>query len=263
MNRLFTCGDTHGSKSDTSKISSRSWPEQKELTKDDVLFQLGDFGWVWYPLFSDKEQEYNLDLLADRKYTLAVIPGNHENYDEIFNLPIEEKWGGKVRVLYRNATRPPLLKDETLTKNRFNPGVIYFLERGEVYTINDKKIFVFGGALSTDKANRNVGIDWWEQEVATYAETDYAIGNLEKHNWKVDYILSHTCPASIIGEFIHSTSYTADKFKDPTAIFFDHVYKNISFSEWHFGHLHSDLRLNFGLDGIFHCHYLNPPTELS
>ena len=47
---LFVCGDTHGMTKDTQKLNSENFPEQKELTKDDVLIQLGDFGWVWFPL---------------------------------------------------------------------------------------------------------------------------------------------------------------------------------------------------------------------
>jgi len=45
-NRIFVCGDTHGIPRDSKKLNGTNFPEQKELTKDDVLIQLGDFGWV-------------------------------------------------------------------------------------------------------------------------------------------------------------------------------------------------------------------------
>ena len=117
---IFFCGDTHGRPADTDKLSNKNWKEQKELTKEDVLIQLGDFGWIWYEFGINKEQEFWLDNLAARKYTLAIVPGNHENYNIINNLPIEDKWGAPVRVLTRKT------------------GVIYFLERGYVYLINGK-----------------------------------------------------------------------------------------------------------------------------
>ena len=119
--KIFVCGDTHGMPRDIKKLNTTHFPEQKNLTKEDVLIQLGDFGWVWYPIGSNKEQEYWLDWIASRNYTLAVVLGNHENYDVIEKLPIEEKWGDTVKVLQREK------------------GSIYFLKRGGVYSINGKK----------------------------------------------------------------------------------------------------------------------------
>ena len=48
-------------------------------------------------------------------------------------LPIEEKWGGKVGVIY--------------TKSK----PLYHLKRGEIYTINGQTILTIGGAESQDK----------------------------------------------------------------------------------------------------------------
>lgn len=59
--KLFVCGDTHGMTKDTQKLNSDNFPEQKKLTKEDLLIQLGDFGWVWFPLGKNKEQEYWLE----------------------------------------------------------------------------------------------------------------------------------------------------------------------------------------------------------
>ena len=53
-NRLFVCGDTHGMTKDTQKLNSENFSQQKELTKEDVLVQLGDFGWVWFPLGAEQ-----------------------------------------------------------------------------------------------------------------------------------------------------------------------------------------------------------------
>lgn len=97
---------------DTEKLNAKKFPIQKELTSEDVLIQLGDFGWVWYPLDTNKEQEYWLAWLAGKKYTLAVVLGNHENYDVINALPVEKKWGNYVKVL------------------KCDTGNTYFLKRG-------------------------------------------------------------------------------------------------------------------------------------
>lgn len=247
---LFVCGDTHGFSSDFRKIRNFNKEHAKELTKDDVLVQLGDAGWIWYALGTNKEQEYWLNWLATRKYIVAVVPGNHENYDEIFKLPLTEKWGGKARYLE--------------SKGRFGEGVIYFLERGEIYTIDGKTIWCFGGALSIDKDDRTLGINYWEQELPTWTEFEHGMNQLDSVNWTVDYIFTHTCPLNIVGDIIHRTPYTEGKFKDPVAEFLYEVYKKIDVKEWHFGHFHEDRKLDYSLtnDGIFQCHYENPPLRI-
>ena len=96
-----------------------------------------------FHLGQNKEQEYWLDWLTSRNYTLAVVLGNHENYNIIETLPLEMKWGNEVKVLQR--------KD----------GNIYFLKRGAVDEINGRKILTIGGAESIDKESRIINISWW------------------------------------------------------------------------------------------------------
>jgi predicted phosphodiesterase len=247
MGRIFTCGDTHG-KTDLKKI--RKWDEAKTLTKQDVLIQLGDFGWVWYPIGSNPEQEYWVNWLATRKYTLFVVLGNHENYDQIYTLPVIEKFGGKVR--------------ELKSKGRHGEGSIYFAERGEVYNINGKTFWCFGGALSNDKEYRTLGKDYWSQEQPTWDEFIYGKQSLDKVDYKIDYILTHTCPLNIMCDIIHRTPYTEGKFKDPVAEYLWEIYKKVTFKEWRFGHMHEDIKLEYSdtNDGIFYCQYNGAPIEI-
>jgi hypothetical protein len=243
-------------------MSTKNWEEARKLTKDDVNIQLGDFGWVWHAMYTNKEQEHFLDQIAGKNWTLAVVPGNHENYDEIEKFPIIEKWGGKVRVLERKSERMPLKKDGSLTKNRYEPGNIYFLERGETYTINDKTFWVMGGALSIDKDHRLIGESYWAQEIPTWQEFNHGMDSLDKVNWEVDYVLTHTCPMNVIPDIIKSSVYMDLKYKDPTAEYLFEIYKKIKFKEWHFGHFHKDVRKDYKGYGVFACHYLNIPCEL-
>ncbi len=41
---IYITGDTHG---DVRRLNSTSFFEQKEMTKDDYVIILGDFGLVW------------------------------------------------------------------------------------------------------------------------------------------------------------------------------------------------------------------------
>jgi len=235
--KIFVCGDTHGMPRDTQKLNTTNFPQQKSLTKEDVLIQLGDFGWIWYPIDQNKEQEYWLDWLASRNYTLAVVLGNHENYDVIETLPIKEKWGDNARVLHRKK------------------GTIYFLKRGGIYTINGKKILTIGGAESIDKEQRVPNISWWEQERLNFEETELALDAIDANNKEFDYVLTHTCPAKIIREFTNSNQ----KMKCSVANFLDYIDDTISFKSWHFGHFHIDKTIK---RGKYQCHYNNSPHEL-
>ena len=46
MSRIFLTGDTH-IPIDISKLNSKNFPEGKNLTKDDYVIVLGDFGLLW------------------------------------------------------------------------------------------------------------------------------------------------------------------------------------------------------------------------
>ena len=218
MSRNFVCGDTH-IPSDIGKLNSVNWKEGSTLTKEDVLFQLGDFGGIWYPIGSNKEQEYWLDWLCNKPWTTVVVLGNHENYDIIETLPWEEKWGNEVQ--YYEIP---------------NGNKIYFLKRGAIYYVNGQKILAIGGALSIDKELRVQGESWWSQEDITPQEQTSCLNELDEKGYVVDYVLTHTCPSRLVLEFIHSV----DKLHDKTAVFLDYVDDRVQFKEWYFGHMHVD-----------------------
>lgn len=253
MSKIYVTGDFHGSL-DIKKITNKNWPEQKELTKNDVLIQLGDFGLIWG---NTKEEQYWLDWLGDKPFTFAFIEGNHENYHLLNQLPITEKWGGKVRIIHTN-------KD--------NNHPIYQLMRGEVYNINGKKILTLGGADSQDKAYRTENINWWKEEAWSYSETDYIISQVIKHNGKFDYVLSHTCPNSvgveylyIINKNVHSKTIEYYEGKcncsvgNAMQVLIDKF--NLTCKQWHYGHWHDDWYCIKGVIEYF-CHYKKKPYLL-
>jgi len=261
--KTFVCGDTHG-KLDLNKIHKWYNKNVDNLSKDDVFIQLGDWGAVWYN--KDNIHQYKKDLelqlkWAKKKFTLAVVLGNHENYDLINKLPIEEKWGGKVRVLKpKNIYNPDRCYDD-----------IYILQRGEIYIINNKKFLALGGASSQDKSIRTVGFDWWEEEIWNREEENNCINNLDKNNWQVDYVIAHTCPNIVGNEILKKMSkkkqyFVSAKSEDPLGKFFDFlVEQGLKFKEWHFGHWHEDIiidKFQNNNNYIYQTHYLKEPFEL-
>ncbi len=88
---IFVTGDVHGDW--MRRLNTRAFFEQKELglTKDAYVLILGDFG-IWD---NSKEEKHNLDWLESKPFTTLFIDGNHENYDILDALPVEEWQGGR------------------------------------------------------------------------------------------------------------------------------------------------------------------------
>lgn len=271
----FIFGDMHQSVcGEAMYLSKDKFTEQKELTKENILFQLGDFGYFYsYPKTNDiYKREYNKRKeLASKKFTFFIIPGNHENYDLINELPLIEKWGGLVY------------------EEKFDTGSLFIAKRGEIYTINGKTIFTFSGALSSHSSDKyecftlsdhlsgeykrvkkyRYGefrgfktqkiklsmVNYWSQELPTEEELAYAKSNLEKVNYKVDYVFTHTGPSSIINDFIKEEDL--EKLNDPVSSFLDKIYKKLDFKHWYFGHCHTNIT-----KGKFSTHYLKLPKRI-
>lgn len=218
---IYLTGDIHGS-FDIHKLSSYCFPDGKYLTKSDYLIILGDFGLVWNRCPSNDEQ-YWLNWLDSKNWTTLVVPGNHENWELIYELPEEEKFGSKIRKVTDS---------------------VYMFNRGDIYNIDGLDFFTMGGAYSIDKSNRTPGVTWWDKEQPSYSEYIYGLDNLEKKGWKVDYILGHTCPRRVANKY--STLHNIDKgslHKCSVMKYFDEVVSKTEFKEFYFGHWHDDMEL--------------------
>lgn len=205
-------GDIHGG-IDIKKLSSKNFPFGNKLNRNDYLFIAGDCG-LWFD-FSDDEAYWQI-WLNNKNWTTLVIDGNHENFDFMESFPKKEWNGGIVTVLAEN---------------------IIWLRRGEVYNINGYKYFVFGGAFSIDKDKRLPGKSWWPQEIPSRMEYENAKINLDKYDWKVDYVISHTCPRHEIESF---GNFSFDRKEDETTWMLQEIKDKLDFKKWYFGHLHVD-----------------------
>ena len=211
------------------------------MTKEDAVIICGDFGGVWQ---DNKTERYWLDWLNDKPFTTLFVDGNHENLDRLYSGEFEpEKYcGGNV--------------------HRIRDSVLHLM-RGEVFEIQNKKFFTFGGASSHDikdgildesdypsihelirDYNRRTGagemlrinhISWWEQEMPSEEEMNYGVQNLKKHDYKVDYIISHCAPQHIANLFSHGL-YEPDALTE----YFDLVDAATDFEAWFFGHYHDN-----------------------
>ena len=94
-------------------------------TKNDLLIILGDIGLN----FSDNKENRNFtEKFLRINKNIAFIEGNHENFAFLDGFPVEEWKGGKVNRISKNIVR---------------------LMRGNIYDIDERKFFAFGGHTHT------------------------------------------------------------------------------------------------------------------
>jgi hypothetical protein len=206
MSRIFICGDTHAT-IDIDKLLPNNFTTGQELTKQDYVIIAGDFGFIWKSKLSSDEQHWK-QWFDNQPWTTLIVPGNHENYDRIFELPKIESFNGTVRK-YSNS--------------------ILLLERGETYIIGNNTFWVMGGALSIDKDRRILAVSYWPQEIPSYSEMNHGIDTLHKLHGKVDYIITHASPVSWIHKVLYNHgmfSSTNHKYQDPTAEYLNEILDN-------------------------------------
>lgn len=212
---IYVTGDTHG-QIDFYKLHIFA-SEHPELTKDDYLIIAGDFGGVW----DSRTLDEDLAPYEELPFTVLFVDGNHENFDLLATFPIEEWKGGLVQKLRTN---------------------IIHLMRGQVYEIEGKTFFTLGGATSIDKFMRQEHLSWWRQEQITDEDMKEARKNLEKHNFKVDYIVTHSCDEKAL--------YLPQMARRPwkKQVYLENAYLSVieniaDYGHWYFGHYHMDARL--------------------
>lgn len=210
---IFITGDTHGDV-DVHKLSRKCF-DYKGLTKDDYLIIAGDFGFIWY---GNKKDDWWLKWVNSLPCTVLFCDGNHENFDALEKYPVEEWHGGKVHRIR---------------------DTIYHLIRGQVYDLYSLKFFVFGGASSHDKEYRKERVNWWPQEIPNSVEKQGAIENLDKNDWKVDYVITHCAPDKILDDL--EIRYDGH---DSVTEFLDTIDNRLEFRHWYFGHYHMDKKID-------------------
>lgn len=235
---IYITGDTHG---DFQRLSKRQFPQQKSMTKNDIVIILGDFGGIWEPE-ETKEERYWLDWLDNKPYDTTFLDGNHENFDRLYHeYDVVDYHGGKAHKI----------RDH-----------VYHLMRGEIFNFEGIYFWVMGGAETHDtehillrdnprhfnevarvlrKQNifyRVYGESWFHQEMPSKEELAHGIESLEKADWMVDYVLSHCAPTSVFKP-LNAVGMKPNGLTE----YFDEIKKKLDYSKWFFGHYHMDMEL--------------------
>ncbi len=256
---IYLTGDIHG---DLKRFRKDSFSEQLDMTKDDYVIILGDFGLIWDQEESEDEK-YHLDILEKKSYTTLFVDGNHENHDRLNSYPMMDWHGGKV--------------------HKIRPSVLHLM-RAQIFSIEGMSFFTFGGAASHDiegcasKAEREKdytagvlrrddpqfaekarrcrknflnyrveGETWWRSEMPTEEEMEAGRKKLDSVGWNVDYVLTHECPSSTLDGFSDG-AFLPDKLTE----YFEEIKQKLSYKEWYSGHHHDDIAVS-EKDIVLYC----------
>lgn len=228
---IFITGDCHG---DYRRLNTQNFPIQKKMTRNDYIIVCGDFGF-WNP---SREQDWWLDWLSAKPFTLLWVDGNHENFDLLKEYPIHSWKGGKVQYIRDNVVH---------------------LMRGQIFELEGASFFTFGGARSHDIQDGILDIDdedfaetsrqlrardalfrvnhisWWKEELPDQQEMDEGKENLEKHGWQVDYIITHCAPTAFLEDLQASSDLMTD--------YLEEIRQRCEYKKWFFGHYHDNWEL--------------------
>ena len=216
---IYVTGDMHG-------LAERfDDPKLKKLKKGDTLLICGDFGFLWN---GGKDELRTLKKLSAKRYNICFVDGTHENFDTLSKIKVKIWNGGKVHQIAQN---------------------IFHLMRGQVFTIEGKKVFTMGGGESPDLDIRYEMNTWSELEIPTSDELMEGVENLQANDAKVDIIVSHEPPATV-KEFLML------QMPDSVTIttintYLDDVAKTCSFRHWYFGSLHLDKFISSTQTSVF------------
>ena len=191
---LFLVGDTHD---DFAWMQSKVVNQAKRAQADAVV-QLGDFGFI---RSCNKDQvNRRLDNLnkrfADIDLPLYWLDGNHENFEMM------ERVGAE-------ADAPEMVQLRSH---------ITYLPRGLTWEWDGVTFMSLGGAYSIDQDGSVMWIDYFPQEVITYAQGQRAIDA-----GHVDVMLTHDAPDGI-GRLDEMLKRSSDFWADALG------------ARWHFKH---------------------------
>ncbi len=185
----------------------------KSLTINDYFIVCGDFGGVWDESKTDNEL---LTWFDSQVFYTLFIDGNHENFTLLNRYPVTKWKGGKIHQISKK---------------------VFHLMRGQIFEIDDKKFFTFGGAFSIKRITGNSPVNMWEEEIPSQNEYNEGLNNLKIKSYTVDYVLTHTAPKKWLNEI----NEVGNEYERELNEYLDRVEEKTYYRHWYFGHFHKDI----------------------
>lgn len=204
---VYITGDMHGD------VTRWCDSEMKRLKEGDTLIVLGDFGFIWTGRPKEKK---DLEYLGSRKFSIGFLDGTHENFDLLKRCRKTVWNGGKVHRI---------------------SGNLFHMMRGQIFTLEGKKFFTFGGGESPDIEYR-AEKEWWREELPSPDEMREGAENLDELGGKVDYVLTHEPPSLVKSAMLMRRGNT-DRVNKLSG-YLEELNSSLEFDHWYFGSVHED-----------------------
>ena len=108
---------------------------------------------------------------------------------------------------------------------------VFYVPRCKIIKLQDgRNVLFIGGAESTDKQYRTIGVDWFPDEVITQSD----IRQLPDE--EIDIVISHTCPEEV---YTSVSIFPNLKGTDPSSKALSHILSHYQPKEWYFAHFHT------------------------
>ena len=238
-------GDIHG---DYAPIRG-FYKQNKNLLfknyKENILILLGDAGINYFLNYRDENFKNKLE---EYPFTYFCIRGNHE----LRPSELMERWPSDWH-------KERFFGNIVYTEDR-HPKILYALDNGGEYFIENKSVLIVPGAYSVDKFFRIANHWTWNPtEQLNEDEKNKILNNLKP---KYDFILSHTCPFSW-------QSYIQDLFlpqvkqsevDNSMELFLDKIAAGVEYDRWYWGHYHDDRDIS-AINGTMLFHQAIPFGE--
>lgn len=216
---IYITGDTHG---DFSRI--KRFCRKHNTSREDTLIILGDVGLNYY---GDIKDVIAKEWVETFPITFFCIHGNHERRVETLDgYDLQLKYGGLV---YFQPEYPNIL----------------FAKDGEVYDFDGVSAIALGGAYSVDKFYRlTQGYHWFEDEQPSDEIKEFAVKNLSNENWKIDCVLSHTCPFKYLPREVFLPMIDQSTVDQTTEKWLGEIEEKLDYKKWYCGHYHTSKKID-------------------
>ena len=189
-----------------------------------MLIILGDAGINGHGVEEDRRLKQALSRLP---LTLFCLHGNHEQRPQSITGYTEALWHGGTVFMEHEFSN------------------LLFAKDSEIYDFDGRKCLVIGGAYSVDKFFRLArGWSWWEDEQPSDEIKARVEEKLEKENWRVDVVLSHTCPLKYEPTEVFLPGIDQSTVDKSTEQWLGTIEQRLQYDEWYCGHYHTSKQVD-------------------
>ena len=188
----------------------------------DTIVMLGDLGLNYHGNARDRRRKTEMEQIAKNAgVNFFCIHGNHDMRP--WHVPAmreTERYGGRgwVEDAYPH---------------------IFFARDGEVFSLEGRQCIVCGGAYSVDKNWRvRMGWTWFDDEQPSADIKRDVEAALERLDWKIDTVLTHTCPIKFTPTEAMFPGLDQSKIDKTTEQWLDTIEDRLDYNHWFCGHWH-------------------------